>query len=116
MPPLRTIASGTCRVGDMWTDRLYRRREAFRLLRTAGAEVKADIGKSQFRQLLEIGVLGLKGYRAADYYQLELYKDVARAKKFMTRSEEHTSELQSLMRISYAVFCLTNKNTQKHTT
>src|SRR3546814_5351681 len=28
------------------------------------------------------------------------------------RSEEHTSELQSLMRISYAVFCLTNK---KHT-
>src|SRR3546814_5271417 len=28
------------------------------------------------------------------------------------RSEEHTSELQSLMRISYAVFCL--KKTQKH--
>src|SRR3546814_1604224 len=27
------------------------------------------------------------------------------------RSEEHTSELQSLMRISYAVFCLTKKNT-----
>src|SRR3546814_4342577 len=31
------------------------------------------------------------------------------------RSEEHTSELQSLMRISYAVFCLTNKNiTARH--
>src|SRR3546814_5354417 len=31
------------------------------------------------------------------------------------RSEEHTSELQSLMRISYAVFCLKKKNqTQKH--
>src|SRR3546814_7163240 len=28
-----------------------------------------------------------------------------------TRSEEHTSELQSLMRISYAVFCLTKKKT-----
>src|SRR3546814_1586508 len=28
------------------------------------------------------------------------------------RSEEHTSELQSLMRISYAVFCLKNKTTQ----
>src|SRR3546814_4768544 len=27
-----------------------------------------------------------------------------------TRSEEHTSELQSLMRISYAVFCLNKKN------
>src|SRR3546814_2942436 len=29
------------------------------------------------------------------------------------RSEEHTSELQSLMRISYAVFCLKNKKTHK---
>src|SRR3546814_3330929 len=29
------------------------------------------------------------------------------------RSEEHTSELQSLMRISYAVFCLKKKNSEK---
>src|SRR3546814_3966174 len=29
---------------------------------------------------------------------------------FLLRSEEHTSELQSLMRISYAVFCLKKKN------
>src|SRR3546814_19984681 len=32
------------------------------------------------------------------------------------RSEEHTSELQSLMRISYAVFCLKKKNTKQHNT
>src|SRR3546814_1614485 len=32
------------------------------------------------------------------------------------RSEEHTSELQSLMRISYAVFCLKKKKTTHHTT
>src|SRR3546814_7124668 len=31
------------------------------------------------------------------------------------RSEEHTSELQSLMRISYAVFCLKKKKTHKYT-
>src|SRR3546814_10112068 len=31
--------------------------------------------------------------------------------QFIHRSEEHTSELQSLMRISYAVFCLTKKIT-----
>src|SRR3546814_3626425 len=31
------------------------------------------------------------------------------------RSEEHTSELQSLMRISYAVFCLTQKKTKQPT-
>src|SRR3546814_3781311 len=37
---------------------------------------------------------------------------------FTTRSEEHTSELQSLLRISYAVFCLkkkTNKTTKPNT-
>src|SRR3546814_6892608 len=33
---------------------------------------------------------------------------------YLNRSEEHTSELQSLMRISYAVFCLKKKN--KHNT
>src|SRR3546814_1650834 len=31
----------------------------------------------------------------------------------LVRSEEHTSELQSLMRISYAVFCLTKKKQKK---
>src|SRR3546814_7387924 len=36
--------------------------------------------------------------------------DIRRA---LARSEEHTSELQSLMRISYAVFCLKKKNTHK---
>src|SRR3546814_5239570 len=36
----------------------------------------------------------------------------ALAGKSQQRSEEHTSELQSLMRISYAVFCLKKKNTQ----
>src|SRR3546814_1463771 len=33
----------------------------------------------------------------------------------LNRSEEHTSELQSLMRISYAVFCLNKKKTPQHT-
>src|SRR3546814_10547770 len=34
---------------------------------------------------------------------------------FIIRSEEHTSELQSLMRISYAVFCLKKKKQKLHT-
>src|SRR3546814_4623508 len=42
---------------------------------------------------------------------------VAFADDWRERSEEHTSELQSLMRISYAVFCLTKKNNDStHTT
>src|SRR3546814_9919078 len=36
---------------------------------------------------------------------------VAQATRIGRRSEEHTSELQSLMRISYAVFCLKKKTT-----
>src|SRR3546814_4978904 len=35
-------------------------------------------------------------------------------RKLAPRSEEHTSELQSLMRISYAVFCLKKKNSREH--
>src|SRR3546814_4658406 len=35
---------------------------------------------------------------------------------FTRRSEEHTSELQSLMRISYAVFCLKKKKKTRQTT
>src|SRR3546814_4409730 len=42
---------------------------------------------------------------------------VADVGKLILRSEEHTSELQSLMRISYAVFCLKIKiHTTKHIT
>src|SRR3546814_10869951 len=38
--------------------------------------------------------------------------EISRVQKYLRdkRSEEHTSELQSLMRISYAVFCLKKKN------
>src|SRR3546814_9652776 len=49
---------------------------------------RRDVGRAAFVDFLEI-------QRIADH---------------RLRSEEHTSELQSLMRISYAVFCLTKKN------
>src|SRR3546814_2242440 len=39
-----------------------------------------------------------------------VFKIAAERVYFVERSEEHTSELQSLMRISYAVFCLKKKN------
>src|SRR3546814_6078583 len=45
---------------------------------------------------------------------LALFSRLAPARLNATiRSEEHTSELQSLMRISYAVFCLKKKKTKK---
>src|SRR3546814_9777140 len=39
----------------------------------------------------------------------------ATSREYQRRSEEHTSELQSLMRISYAVFCLKKKTKLTHT-
>src|SRR3546814_6112059 len=41
-------------------------------------------------------------------------RGVRRVDLVVGRSEEHTSELQSLMRISYAVFCLKKKNMLSH--
>src|SRR3546814_4130884 len=60
--------------------------------------------------VVEQGVQGLQG--GADVVELDLLRvQGAAAGLDVVRSEEHTSELQSLMRISYAVFCLTKKNT-----
>src|SRR3546814_5154843 len=60
--------------------------------------------------------------RAFDYYDGSVAMQVRQAVLFRRsrsyaseesrRSEEHTSELQSLMRISYAVFCLKKKKTE----
>src|SRR3546814_2587704 len=43
-------------------------------------------------------------------------RSITTAARPWQRSEEHTSELQSLMRISYAVFCLKKKNKQSKQT
>src|SRR3546814_8906938 len=59
-------------------------------------------------------------YGPGDREMLELFRMAKRGFMLMppggrlsVRSEEHTSELQSLMRISYAVFCLKKKNTTR---
>src|SRR3546814_8519057 len=43
------------------------------------------------------------------------WRNACSTRTFISRSEEHTSELQSLMRNSYAVFCLKKKKQKKHT-
>src|SRR3546814_3368547 len=54
----------------------------------------------------EAEVSGERSVRAAVSTSFSLRRSISK------RSEEHTSELQSLMRISYAVFCLKKKNMQ----
>src|SRR3546814_9290184 len=57
-------------------------------------------------------------FRRNSYIQLVKFAVPEFQKPFpgQVRSEEHTSELQSLMRNSYAVFCLKKKNIIRHTT
>src|SRR3546814_8046788 len=68
------------------------------------AQSDADDSTALLQQAYE-----LTRYAAAPFYsspeKRETHGDVDR----IQRSEEHTSELQSLMRISYAVFCLKKK-------
>src|SRR3546814_8576118 len=65
-------------------------------------------------ELERSGIRDLQGV-AATVPGLNLGEQLGVAKislRGIGRSEEHTSELQSLMRISYAVFCLKKKKTQ----
>src|SRR3546814_1848917 len=64
--------------------------------------LRAEYGEAAYRSWLKpLTLQGLDESRVR----------IAVPTRFMRRSEEHTSELQSLMRISYAVFCLKKKKT-----
>src|SRR3546814_7521405 len=61
-------------------------------------------------------LIGLAGVDPEADRQLDRFVEAGGAEALHQRSEEHTSELQSLMRISYAVFCLKKNKIHKHTT
>src|SRR3546814_7962178 len=88
-------------------------------LRSAGARpVLSAEDRAELDDLLDwegVGTLGFDVALAEIELAIVLGGDgtILRAAELVrggTRSEEHTSELQSLMRISYAVFCLKKKN------
>src|SRR3546814_5133409 len=71
---------------------------------------KCNVGFHEERGVFQIEIKGLtepKTPEAARICREDLNEVIA------SRSEEHTSELQSLMRISYAVFCLKKKTTNQ---
>src|SRR3546814_5456629 len=82
------------------------------------AKVGALFGPIMLGYFLMLSVLGVLHIVDHPSIILETINPINALRFFyldgFTRSEEHTSELQSLMRISYAVFCLTKKNTQRY--
>src|SRR3546814_1269251 len=79
--------------------------------RRAGADA-ADVGFSAHAALdvsVRLGALEDVGRSETEDLGLRVFCGRRNAS---VSSEEHTSELQSIMRISYAVFCLKNKNKQ----
>src|SRR3546814_2393156 len=84
--------------------------------------IRENLGREQFREHIRDGQDF--GAEIPDYVTPEFVRDeVARGRAIIPsninhpesepRSEEHTSELQYLMRISYAVYCLKKNNTQQ---
>src|SRR3546814_4942727 len=74
-------------------------------------DIEPDFVRRLFARSLPGGAGGglLLGHGLVEAFAVDA--EAARAQRVF-RSEEHTSELQSLMRISYAVFCLKKKKTQ----
>src|SRR3546814_9846790 len=71
------------------------------------AIIRLDHGPSCFRQVLN-------SFNQDSLDRMRISPFTCRRQRVYFRSEEHTSELQSLMRISYAVFCLKKKKKTKH--
>src|SRR3546814_2008609 len=69
---------------------------------------QADVFQRKFAAAVEIGS-GRRDFFLRDAARHILDHQLLIGKLKVHRSEEHTSELQSLMRISYAVFCLKKK-------
>src|SRR3546814_2357907 len=82
----------------------------------AVADLVSGSRDSQGVSLRDLGSIGSFTPANADPRLAASYaKAVSQSNHTFRRSEEHTSELQSLMRISYAVFCLKKKNKKQHT-
>src|SRR3546814_4431569 len=87
----------------------FRRNRAFLGEQRPGAELECDLTKLR---IVDPMLPFLQIPDAAGHDDRHLVRDVALAHRLAQRlrSEEHTSELQSIMRISYAAFCLKKKN------
>src|SRR3546814_9396998 len=80
------------------------------LLLLLARQQKVDLARISILDLVEQYLAFIADARALRLEIAADYLVMAAWLAYLKRSEEHTSELQSLMRISYAVFCLKKKN------
>src|SRR3546814_3195361 len=80
----------------------------------AGEPLSETMVRSAIRTAFDAGSDGAETFMVKPT-DAELVAEFAGTADRVRRSEEHTSELQSLMRISYAVFCLKKKKPQTST-
>src|SRR3546814_4649837 len=86
-----------------------------RLFRIDGRQAVADARQGLDQPGFERRVDAAPQFVDVRTQHVAVRRVVAPQRVFEPRSEEHTSELQSLMRISYAVFCLKKKRTTHRT-
>src|SRR3546814_6454411 len=79
----------------------------------AGAIVRPDGNGPDNRAAMDRAHGAGDSIKARPAVRRHAKRHAGRIAKGRQRSEEHTSELQSLMRISYAVFCLKKKNQKR---
>src|SRR3546814_3573608 len=104
------------------TDTLFPYTTLFRSLSLAtGLDIGFDLGALQSLQRIRQSRVGSSRAVDAGHAEKIMRREVKVLRDRLSgvelrdqRSEEHTSELQSLMRISYAVFCLKQNNTLIH--
>src|SRR3546814_4395541 len=92
---------------------------------TSGLTKKEVLNRTRERDKLEMSLGGIRDMGGIPdvMFVIDANKEELAIKEanvlgipVVARSEEHTSELQSLMRISYAVFCLKKKKNHQHNT
>src|SRR3546814_1322433 len=88
-----TVSMGLGPIAAIYQARNFKYLEGRGLMPKADRKVWCFLGDGETDEPESLGAISVAGREGLD-----------------NRSEEHTSELQSLMRISYAVFCLKKKN------
>src|SRR3546814_6811520 len=92
---------------DQSRDSLAADKSVWEEISQGAAEI--DLGKRRMQSRAYVGAFNFRG--PDQQKKVGQLSGGERNRVHLARSEEHTSELQSLMRISYAVFCLKKKKT-----